>query len=277
MTNNVYIKDIGTLSGKLLLFGGVYSNLQALEKLMVIAENQNMVPDNIICTGDIVGYCAQPEECVQLVKGWGIHTIAGNVEIELRENNNSCGCNFAEGSRCDNFSRNWYPYAQSRLSDNSLRWMGDLPQHIRFTYSNYKGYVLHGSADHAAEYIFKSTPWSIKKENFLKTDSNLILAGHCGLPFHDQHENMLWLNPGVIGMPANDGTPRVWYMMLEVAGHSLVYRHCGFEYDYTVTVQLMKENKLPEEYAKTLAIGYWDNREILPPEETSRQGIKIVP
>ncbi|MEH6406960.1 MAG: metallophosphoesterase, partial [Leeuwenhoekiella sp.] len=54
------IENIGQLSGKVLLFGGVYSNLQALEKLKNIAENLGILPENCLSTGDIVGYCAQP-------------------------------------------------------------------------------------------------------------------------------------------------------------------------------------------------------------------------
>ena len=73
------IKDLGRLEGKLLLFGGVYSNLQALEAVIAFAKAENIPPSHCICTGDIVGYCAQPEETVQLFKKWGAHTIAGNV------------------------------------------------------------------------------------------------------------------------------------------------------------------------------------------------------
>ena len=110
------IKDIGSMEGKLLIFGGVYSNLQALEALKQVAEHQNIPPENCICTGDIVGYCAQPEETVQLFQLWKARSIAGNVEIQLREGAEDCGCDFRKGSRCDGFSQQWYPFAQSGAS-----------------------------------------------------------------------------------------------------------------------------------------------------------------
>ena len=78
------IKNIGSISGKVLIFGGVYSNLQALEKLKSIAKNLNLSPDICICTRDIFGYCAQHEETVKLFKLWVVHSILGNVEIQLR-------------------------------------------------------------------------------------------------------------------------------------------------------------------------------------------------
>jgi predicted phosphodiesterase len=37
--------------------------------------------------------------------------------------------------------------------------------------------------------------------------SDVIITGHCGLPFNDVQNEKMWLNPGVMGMPANDGQP----------------------------------------------------------------------
>lgn len=272
---NNEIKNIGTLSNELLLFGGIYSNLQALQSLKQIAEEQNIPPTNIICTGDIVGYCAQPEECLQLVKDWGIHCIAGNVELNLRDEADDCGCNFNEGSRCDLFSRQWYPYAKSQLSETSLEWIKGLPELLEFSYAGKKVVVLHGSVFNTSEFIFKSTPWSIKQANFEETQADIILAGHCGLPFAEEQAGKLWLNAGVIGMPANDGTPRVWYArMTEHEG--VRYAFDSLAYDYEQSSQLMRERPLPTSYAETLVSGIWDNCEILPEEETREQGRELV-
>ncbi|HET8828476.1 MAG TPA: metallophosphoesterase family protein, partial [Pelobium sp.] len=69
------IKNLGALEGKILVFGGVYSNLQALEAIKKIALAHEIAKKNIICTGDVVAYCAQPKECVQLIKDWEINCI----------------------------------------------------------------------------------------------------------------------------------------------------------------------------------------------------------
>lgn len=261
--------------GKTLLFGGVYSNLQALEALKQIAEKENIAPENCICTGDIVGYCAQPEETVQLFKIWGAKSIVGNVEIQLRENAADCGCDFKEGSRCDGFSQLWYPYAQSKLSKNSLDFLKTLPNHIHFEYANKKITVVHGSYFNVSEFIFKSTNWEIKEPNFKNTNSNVIIAGHCGLPFYHQEKEKIWLNPGVIGMPANDGTPSVWYAILEDSNNGFTFTHKTLDYNYKLTSKLMQNGLLPEEYSRTIITGIWDNTEILPAIETGLQGFGI--
>jgi predicted phosphodiesterase len=269
-------KNIGKLSGKVLVFGGVYSNLQSLKKLQEIASELSIPSSNIINTGDVVGYCAQPEEVVQLNKAWGINTIVGNVEVQLREDQSDCGCEFTEGSRCAIFSNQWYPYSKSKLSEDAIDWMKTLPDFIQFEYLNYNVVVLHGSYLETAGYVFKSTDWSEKEKNFKETKADLILAGHSGLPFSHSKENKHWINAGVIGMPANDGTARVWYLILDTDEKGeLFYEHCQFSYNHEETSALMIANQLPEAYAKTLKTGLWDNCEILPEEETKRQGVRL--
>lgn len=266
---------LGIIQGKMLLFGGVYSNLQALQSLKSIAVDEGVSPSNIICTGDVVGYCAQPEETVNTIRDWGIHSIIGNVEEQLREGGNDCGCEYEEGGRCASFAANWYPYAQIHLSDSSIAWMRSLPNHITFEYGGQQAFVVHGSYHHISEYIFRSTEWPTKQKNFEDTSADLIIAGHCGLPFHHQDNNKLWLNPGVIGMPANDGTERVWYAILEEKGGKLHFEHRSFTFNGDYTHDLMLRKHLPEEYAETLLTGLWDNNEILPDLETSQQGLAL--
>jgi predicted phosphodiesterase len=268
--------NIGELNGKLLLFGGVYSNLQALEGLKEIAKNLNVPNKNIICTGDIVGYCAQPEESVQLIKEWGIHSIAGNVEIQLREEQEDCGCDFSEDSRCDIFSRKWYPYAQTKVSENSLMWMKNLPNFITFTYNTKKVVVVHGSLFETSEFIFKSTPWVVKEKNFNKAGADIIIGGHCGLPFKDVNQKKVWLNPGVIGMPANNSSTKVWYAIVEVIDSEIIIEHHSYSYNHNLASKLMENVELPASYAQTLKDGIWDNCDILPDSETNEQGKEII-
>ena len=273
---NKKITDLGIIKGKTLLFGGVYSNLQALEALKAIAEKENIPAENCICTGDIVGYCAQPEETVQLFKIWKAKSILGNVEIQLAESAEDCGCDFTEGSRCDGFSKLWYPFAQSKLSKNSIEYLATLPDYISFTYANKKVTVVHGDYFNVSEFVFKSTDWELKSKNFEATESNVIIAGHCGLPFNQEKDNKLWLNPGVIGMPANDGSPQVWYAILDDTNGSLEFSHYNLDYNYKLTNKLMQNGLLPEEYARTIITGIWDNTEILPAVESGLQGFGIT-
>ena len=276
MSDNKNIQQKKQVTGKLLFFGGVYSNLQSLQALKFWADENGFAPQNIFCTGDIVGYCAQPIESINLIKEWRIHSIAGNVEIQLRNNDEDCGCDFSTGGRCDIFSRNWYNYAQSKMNKEAIDWLQTLPENIQFDFGHHRISIVHGSWFQTSEFIFQSTPWETKADNFKASKSDVIIAGHCGLPFADVHDNLYWLNAGVIGMPANDGTSRVWFMTLELdSTGQLMYMFHTLEYDYETSANLMLQNGLPASYAKTLSTGIWDNCEILPAPETKAQGIKI--
>jgi len=269
------LKSLGDIHGPILVFGGVYSNLQALEALYGEAENRNIPASNIICTGDIVAYCAQPLECINFIKQWGIHSIAGNVEINLYQGDDDCGCNFSEGSRCDTFSRQWFPFLKDQITDKEIRWMASLPQFLEFNYCEKRFFVLHGSYDNTSEFIFRSSPWEIKKRSFQAAKADVILAGHCGLPFYQQKDENLWLNAGVIGMPANDGTPRVWYALLTDEDKDLNFQIIPLNYDYGQAAFLMENLPLPQAYRNTLSSGIWDNSEILPKKEVDDQGVEI--
>lgn len=274
--DSLFPQDLGTLSGRLLVFGGPYSNLQALEALKAIAEQLQIPSGNVICTGDIVGYCAQPEESVQFVQNWGVHAIQGNVEQNIIRGEDDCGCNFAEGSRCDLFSRTWFPYAVRSVSAGSVAWLSTLPLQLSFQYAGKVVAVLHGAATGIADFVFASTPWPVKELSFAATGAEVILAGHAGLPFADERAGLCWLNAGVIGMPANDGTPRIWYLLLDDAHGLLAYTFHAFAYDNGRAHQLMRANGLPEAYAQTLLTGIWDNCEILPAAEKALQGRAIT-
>lgn len=266
------IIDIGTLSGKVLLFGGVYSNLQALEALISIAEAEGIPSKNCICTGDIIGYCAQPEETIQTFKDWDARSIVGNVEIQLRDNEADCGCDFRKGSRCDGFSQQWYPFAKSKLSKDSIKYLETIPDHIKFKLGHQNITIVHGSYFNVSEFIFKSTPWDIKQANFEATESDIIIAGHCGLPFKHKHNDKLWINPGVIGIPANDGKPNVWFAILDDSEKPLHIDFRKLDYNHALTNKLMLNGLLPKSYAKTIVSGIWDNMEILPEAEKQLQG-----
>lgn len=289
---------LGNFSGPLLVFGGAYSNLQALQAVRAEAERRGIPPQNVICCGDTAGYCADPEGCLDLIEDWGIHAIAGNVETNLVAGRDDCGCGFGDGSRCDMFAKLWYNYAANNISERNKAYMAALPDILRFTYAGKSVVVLHGSPRNQSEFVWRSTPAELKAQFGANAGAEVVIGGHCGLPFADSFElaadsrpsgrspspnrqpttgNGLWLNAGVIGMPANDGTPRTWFMTLDDKTgfdyhfHPLKYDHQGAK------ARMLNDRRLPVSYAATLTTGIWDNTEIMPPQEEAMEGIPLEP
>ncbi|SFT36962.1 Calcineurin-like phosphoesterase superfamily domain-containing protein [Lishizhenia tianjinensis] len=262
------------LEDKILVFGGPYSNLQATQKMYEITVELGFEPSQIICTGDVVGYCAQPQETIDLVKSWGIHWLAGNVEQQLATGAEDCGCNFDEGSRCSNFSQTWFPYAQIHVSENAKEEMKTLPENLVLEISGYKVGVVHGGLDDISQFIFKSTSPEVKEEILDRLGVDIVVAGHSGIPFHQRLEKGLWVNAGVIGMPANDGQQEVWFAIVDLKTKTVEHR--SFSYDWKTAKALMEQANLPAAYSKTLETGLWDNMEILPEQEKLERGKPMI-
>jgi predicted phosphodiesterase len=85
---------------------------------------------------------------------------------------------------------------KAKLSASSLSFISALPEHISLLMLIKKVTVVHGSYFNTSEFIFKSTVWEDIVANFKATDSDVIIAGHCGLPFNKTQDGLLWLNPG---------------------------------------------------------------------------------
>jgi len=267
--------NIGSFDRPVFIFGGVYGNIEALIEVKNIAEKEGFRPKDIICTGDIVAYCANPVECIAFVEEWGIHCIAGNVELNLRDEADDCGCNFNEGSRCDVFSRQWYPYVKNTITKNNKEYIHKLPEFLTFDFYGKPTTVLHGSFHNTSEFVFASTSDEVFVRNFEDSESEIIIAGHCGLPFEKRVKNGFWVNAGVIGMPANDGTARTWCGILGLTQKEEEFTFIEVNYNHNKAADSMKKAGLPLTYASTLISGIWDNCEILPIVETAQQGSRL--
>src|SRR2546422_9022150 len=60
----------------LAVFGDIHSNLEALDA--VLADMDALGIQRRVCLGDIVGYAANPAECLKLVRSLGCPVLKGN-------------------------------------------------------------------------------------------------------------------------------------------------------------------------------------------------------
>ncbi|BBB25434.1 metallophosphoesterase family protein [Amphritea japonica] len=256
----------------LLIFGGPYSNLQATEQIQVVASELNIPATNILCTGDLVAYCAQPDETVELIKRWNIAVVAGNCEESVANGSDDCGCGFVEGSSCDLLSAQWYNYTLPRVSSQNKDWMKQLPDEIRFNYGGRSFSAIHGGTDSNNQFLFSSDSQAEKQQQITASRSDIILAGHCGLPFGQNTEHGYWLNAGVIGMPANDASALTWYMLISPTDDHLVCSWHRLSYDHNETAIQMQKAGLNNGYMKALSSGLWPSLDVLPEFEAKQTG-----
>jgi uncharacterized radical SAM superfamily Fe-S cluster-containing enzyme len=263
------------IDGPLMVIGGPYSNLEATQALLNQAACLGIPPDCIICTGDVVAYGADPAATVELFRDVGCHVVMGNCEESLAMGGADCGCGFAAGSACERLSAAWFSHAVAELGNDALVWMAGLPRRLDIEIGGYRLAVIHGGVERINQFIFASTAATFKAENLAKAECNGVIAGHCGLPFTQVIGRRLWHNAGVIGMPANDGTPRVWYSIMTAARGGISIEHRALVYDHLIAAAKMRRAGLPEEYAAALQTGLWPSCDVLPWREIRERGVPL--
>lgn len=257
--------DLGDLGGPLLIFGGPYSNAQATAALIARARELGIPPARMICTGDLVAYCAAPARTTALVRALGCPVLAGNCEIQLAEGAEDCGCGFEKGTACDLLSRGWYGHADRMLGRTDRAWMARLPELLTFTHRGRRHALLHGGVSEVARFLWSCSPeaafeaeWDLLEAQVGPVE--VVLAGHSGIPFEKGLRRGRWINAGVIGMPPHDGGRETRFALLD--GDELSFER--LTYDAEGAAAEMAAAGLAEGYRAGLLSGYWPSEEVLP-------------
>nr|WP_210395485.1 metallophosphoesterase family protein [Motiliproteus sediminis] len=265
-------RGLGVIDGPLLFFGGPYSNLQATLAIKAVAERLAIPPQQVICTGDVVAYCADPEATVALIREWGIEVVMGNCEQSLASDADDCGCGFEQGSTCDLLSGQWYPFARRRLSADARAWMAGLPAALTLEFAGRSLRVVHGGVEQINRFLFQSTAIDVLAAEWDRSGADWVVSGHAGIPFGRAIATGGWLNAGVIGMPANDGSSDGWYMLLQHGATGPQASWHRMRYDATAAAERMAACSLAPAYASALVSGCWPSQDVLPAEEAALCG-----
>jgi len=164
--------------------------------------------------------------------------------------------------------------------------MGGLPRRLLFRAGGRSFAVVHGAPSAINGFVFPSTAAATVAAEIASAGTAGVICGHSGIPFVRRSGEApagggLWLNAGAIGMPANDGTPRVWYATLEPQppdlGGGLRAAIHALDYDHAAAARKMRDRRLPEGYASALETGLWPSCDVLPPVERAARGRPLSP
>lgn len=258
-------KDLGVIDGPVLLFGGPYSNLQATQAVLAQGASRAIAPGAMICTGDVVAYCAQPVETVQALRTAAVHVVAGNCEKQLASGAGECGCGFEEGSVCDLLSTAWFDFANAQVGASDRAWMATCPDTLSFQHQGARYAVLHGGATDVARFIWSTSPEAVFAQEWETLQDKIgpvdhVIAGHSGIPFMRQTPWGRWINVGVIGMPPHDGCQQTRFGVLD-GGEVLIH---ALRYDVDGAFDQMQRAGLTQGYHDALRRGYWPSEDVLP-------------
>jgi len=259
------IRDLGTLEGAVLLFGGPYSNLQATRALFDRADAVGVAQNARLCTGDVIGYCADPVATWTEVAQRGGPVLAGNVERQLGMGRGDCGCGFEAGSACDLLAKGWFPFADRHMTPSLRRAMAALPDALTFCHAGRRFALIHGGARDISRFIWPDSAADVFRHEHAELSRHMpapdvVIGGHAGVAFARDFAGFSWINGGVIGLPPHDGRPHTRFLMLR-DGHITIER---LAYDHGAASEAMRMAGLNQGYERTLLTGIWPSQDILP-------------
>jgi diadenosine tetraphosphatase ApaH/serine/threonine PP2A family protein phosphatase len=234
----------------------IHANLQALEAVLVAVDAIDA--DELWCLGDLVGYGADPNDCVQLVRENASVCLAGNHDLAVTGE-----------LRLDDFSRGAALAARWTLDvigDSELEWLSSLSS--KATAEDVG--LFHGSPrDPVWEYVI-STLLADLCFDTMRTRIGLIGHSHVALAFHrtetelatgdarrdrdsvDAGSDRWLLNPGSVGQP-RDGDPRAAWLLLDTESSEVIWQRT--EYDVAGAAAAIRAARLPDSLADRLQYG----------------------
>jgi predicted phosphodiesterase len=153
------------------ILGDIHGNVEALEAVLAALDDRGV--RRLLCVGDVVGYNADPDACIALLRARGTQVIAGNHDL--------IGTGRLGFERCSNKARYSLKRTRRRLASESIAWLNALPAN-RLVEDSIA--LVHGGVRDVQLYM--TTPQHIRRNaELLRTDfpsARVCFFGHS----HDQ-------------------------------------------------------------------------------------------
>jgi diadenosine tetraphosphatase ApaH/serine/threonine PP2A family protein phosphatase len=267
---------------RIAVFGGVYSNYLALER--VLADARSAGVDGIFCLGDLGAFGPHPDRAIDMLRARDsdVRVMQGNYDHSVGNRRDDCACGYTD-PRDNHYAQISYDYTLANTNEVNRDWLRDLPGGFRLKLGGHRVALVHGSPRRTNEFLWGSTtPAPFIRRLLAGAGADVIVCTHTGLHWsrflgdergsgHRAHGAGV-VNVGVIGRPANDGDPAVWYALLEAddtGGVGVEFRRV--EYDHESLARDMEREALPREFIETIRTGWWTTcLEVLPARERAR-------
>lgn len=235
------------------IYSDLHANLEATEA--VLADAHECECTDFVCLGDVVGYNANPHECLEIVQKMGCPVVKGNHDEQATLSASSRGFNaLAEAAI------NW---TREHLPNDDKQWLRQLPftQQIRdFT-------IVHATLDSPDQwgYVFNSLD---AVASFAYQQTTVCFFGHthvAGAFVRDdgvkkvkvdqlpiEEEKKYFVNVGSVGQP-RDGDWRAAYCIYHIEENMIEQRRV--KYDLATARKKIIQAGLPRMLADRLELG----------------------
>lgn len=242
---------------KFAIISDIHANLEALQTVLADAKQRECT--HYACVGDVVGYNANPKECLDIIREMQMPCVMGNhdeycsADVDLSSFNESA----ATAVR----------WTREHLTEADKQWLKDL-RYIRLIESFS---IVHATMDGPRRWGYVTDKMSAAA-SFAYQTTNVCFHGHTHVPVAFMQEKgaqgfvqggsftrilvepnkRYFVNVGSVGQP-RDGDPRASYATYDLAKREIELHR--LEYDIATTQKKILEAGLPERLAARLELG----------------------
>jgi predicted phosphodiesterase len=238
---------------KYAIIADIHANLEALKVVLEDAKIQRCT--HYACLGDVVGYNANPKECLDIVRSMGIPCVKGNHDEYCSIDSNLEGFN-PHAAEAVNWTRR-------QLTEEDRMWLREL-KYIRLVASFS---VVHATLDGPQRwgYVFDRLAAAA---SFTYQNTTVCFFGHTHVPvafirdtvvrggtyskFKVEPGRKYFINVGSVGQP-RDNNPKAGYVTYDLDEGLIELRR--LDYDISAAQAKIRAAGLPERLAERLTIG----------------------
>ena len=258
---------------KYAVIADIHGNLEALNAVIARADAERV--KKYICAGDIVGYNANPKECLKIVQSLDLVAVVRGNHDEYAGNDDSLN-GFNPGAA------KALMWTRQQLTDTQRKWLIQLK--LKEVMCNEDITVVHATLDHPNVWKYIYDKYNAA-DNFFHQTTSFCFYGHSHVPVLFKYSASLddkifgvnqvkeWgkisdsettvpvstdygckylVNVGSVGQPRNWDT-RASFAVYDSTSRTL--KRISVEYDIEAAQEKIRKAKLPENLALRLEIG----------------------
>ena len=238
---------------KYAIIADIHGNLEALQVVLEDCKNQKVT--HYACLGDVVGYNANPKECLDIIRNMGMPIVKGNHDEYCSSEMELDGFN-AHAAEAVSWTR-------KQLSEEDRKWLREF-KYLRLVASFT---IVHATLDGPQRwgYVFDKLAAAA---SFTYQNTAVCFFGHTHVPvafirdtvvrggtyskFKIDHGRKYFINVGSVGQ-SRDGVAKATYVIYDMDEQSIELRR--LDYDIPTTQRKIIEAGLPPRLAERLAVG----------------------
>ena len=222
---------------KLALLGDVHGNHFALEAVLAAARKYGV--EQLLITGDLVGYYFWPGEVLELLAPWSSVVVRGNHEDMLVAARSDpaflsrVDARYGTGLRC----------AIEQLDAQQLDQLCALPHPLELDIDNCRILLCHGAPWDNDQYVYPDAQPAMLDRCAVQ-EFDLVVLGHTHYPMRHQIGKTLVVNSGSVGQPRNR-KPGAHWAIFDTGDRSLQFHQEAYDSSVLVRECQQRQPELP--------------------------------